>query len=117
MNYLIILLAILIFVVLWTVLINRFLPRDIVSSNNNDRKYDERQSKIFTEVLARTCVWLIYSMLWNLILKMTGYLNNGEDIIGMYNEIIYLVIAVIWAIISYIVVKKKYTPKEGSYEE
>lgn len=116
MQYLIIFIAIVVFVGLWTTIINKFLPSAVVSGGRKERKYDERQAMIFTEVLARTCIWLVYSLLWNLLMKALGVIEMNETIFVDYIEIVYLVIAVIWAIISYFAVKKKYTPKRDSYE-
>lgn len=116
MQYLLIFIAIVVFVGLWTTIINKFLPSSVVSGGRKERKYDERQAVIFTEVLARTCIWLVFSLLWNLLMKALGLVETNETLFVNYIEIVYLVIAVIWAIISYFDVKKKYTSKRDSYE-
>ncbi|WP_210133401.1 hypothetical protein [Staphylococcus sp. GDY8P155P] len=54
MKLFIIFIVVLLFTVSWTILSHKFLPSEISDQANN--QYDERQSKIFTEVLARTCV-------------------------------------------------------------
>jgi len=117
MQYLFIFISVVIFVALWITIINRFLPSGVISSGNRERRYDERQAKIFTEVLARTCVWLVYSLLWNLMMKLLGFVETPQAFPSAYNEVMYLIIALIWAIISYFIVQKKYTPKSDNYEE
>jgi len=116
MQYVVIFISVVVFVALWTTFINKFLPSGVISGRNKERKYDERQARIFTEVLARTCVWLVYSLLWNLLMKAIGVIEIKETIFIDYIEVVYLIIAVIWAIFSYFEVKKKYTPKRDSYE-
>lgn len=116
MQYLVIFISVVVFVALWTTFINKFLPSGVISGGNKERKYDERQARIFTEVLARTCVWLVYSLLWNLLMKAIGVIEINDTIFIDYIEVVYLIIAVIWAIFSYFEVKKKYTPKRDSYE-
>lgn len=118
MKYVLAIILLIAFAGLWIWFTNRFLPRGVLSSNNHDKRYDERQVKIFMEVLARTCVWLVFSFLWNIIMKALNIGNIGyeEDIPSMMNEVGYLAITLIWLVINYFAVKKKYTPSDNDEE-
>lgn len=64
---------------------------------------------MITEVLARTLIWVVYTMIWNFILRLFG--DNGALIISKQPEVFYIVITLVWLVVSYIWVRIKYTSK------
>lgn len=109
MNWLITAITLVVFIVIWFLFINRLLPSRVTSTTNKEKKYDERQAIMITEVLARTLIWVVYTMIWNLILRLFG--DRGALIISNQPELFYIGITLVWLVISYIWVRVKYTSK------
>lgn len=109
MNWIITASTFVVFIVIWFLFINRFLPSRITSTTNKEKKYDERQAIMITEVLARTLIWVVYTMIWNFILRLFG--DNGALIISKQPEVFYIGITLLWLVISYLWVRLKYTSK------
>lgn len=110
MKYLILFLAVVIFVSIWTVITNKFLPTSVVDGKKKD-KYDERQSQMFTEILAKTAVWIVYILIINIILRNFGYWGMKDGFFTKQPELVYLIGFVVLFGTNFFVVRKKYTSK------
>lgn len=107
MKYIVLFGAMVIFGVVWTMVTKRYLPSEVVDNEND--KYDERQRKMFTEVLARNSVWFVYVLFVNLIFRYLGYWDTENTLLSNYPEWVYLVIIVLLTVMNYFSVRKKYT--------
>ena len=107
MKLFIIFIVVLLFTVSWTILSHKFLPSEI--SDQANHQYDERQSKIFTEVLARTCVWTIHALLLTFIMRLINVWNFNHSFFSTYPELSILIIIFILTMMNYFYVKSKYT--------
>lgn len=61
---------ILIFSCLWTAITNKYLPSETLDKKGQQDRYDERQRKMFIEILAKSFIWIVYCMLFTLVLKL-----------------------------------------------
>src|SRR5699024_12396315 len=107
MKLFIIFIVVLLFTVSWTILSHKFLPSEI--SDQANHQYDERQIKIFTEVLARTCVWTIHALLLTFILRIINVWDFNHSFFSTYPELYVIIIFFLLMIINYFFVKRKYT--------
>lgn len=69
---------ILIFSCLWTAITNKYLPSETLDRKGHQDRYDERQRKMFIEILAKSFIWIIYCMLFTLLLRLIGLTPNLE---------------------------------------
>lgn len=111
MKFIIMLLVFFLFGFFWVALTNKYLPT--VLSDVNNKKYDERQTKMFVEIFAKTLVWVIYSNIIGLLLKIFGNTDLDRNILTRtfkhYPEGSNLVIIAILLLIFYYHTKKKYS--------
>ena len=104
--------VILIFSCLWTAITNKFLPSETLDKKSQQDIYDERQRKMFIEILAKSFIWIIYCMLFSLLLKFTGLTPNIEKSwFSQYPEVFFIIVALILVIYNYFSTNKKYTSK------
>ncbi|MBF0812424.1 hypothetical protein IR133_01735 [Staphylococcus saprophyticus] len=101
--------GILVFSCFWTWLTNKFLPAETLDKNKSQSRYDERQSKMFIEILAKSFIWLIYSLLFLLLLRVFGWFDVEGALISTYPEIIFILIGLFLLVFNYFMTKKKYT--------
>lgn len=96
---------------IWNTIINWFLPT--ILSDVRNKKYDERQSKMFVEVFAKTLVWTIFSLICVILFKFMGVTNEHKNVFTLffsnYPEIHYLIIIGGLLVIFYFHTKKKYS--------
>ncbi|PNZ77860.1 hypothetical protein CD111_03615 [Mammaliicoccus stepanovicii] len=109
--------AIILFSIIWTISTNKFLPREVIDNNQSHNQYDERQSKIIIEVLARSFVWMVQACLLFLVFRIFGFWDMKNSLINSYPEVIFLTIALIQLIFNYFSVSKKYSVKGMSNEK
>ncbi|MEK4758612.1 hypothetical protein CW676_11775 [Macrococcoides caseolyticum] len=98
-----------IFVFIWTFITKKFLPNELVEGNN--KKFDERETKILLEVFSNTFVWLVYAMLLSLILKLSGLSNFDKAWFPNMPEIYYIILTICIFTFNYFYIKTKYTVK------
>lgn len=104
--------VILIFSILWTFITNKFLPSETLDKKSQQDRYDERQRKIFIEVLAKSFIWIIYSMLFLSLLKFTRLFKTVEESwFSQYPEIFFIIIGLFLMVFNYFTTNKKYTSK------
>lgn len=104
--------AILIFSCVWTMLTNKFLPKETLDQPKGRSKYDERQSKMFIEVLAKSFIWLMYSLIFIVILRTFGLFKMDGTLMSTYPEIIFLAIGMFLLLFNYLTTRSKYTFKD-----
>ncbi|GEQ06610.1 hypothetical protein EKQ61_04465 [Staphylococcus gallinarum] len=104
--------VILIFSYLWTALTNKYLPSETLDKKGQQDRYDERQRKMFIEILAKSFIWIIYCMLFTLLIRLIGLTPNIEKTwFSQYPEIFFIVAAIyLWLLITLLQIKK-YTSK------
>ncbi|OEK72233.1 hypothetical protein AST00_01155 [Staphylococcus equorum] len=112
MKLLLFFIAILIFSSIWTVITGKYLPSEVVDNNKNNSRYNKRQKKIFIEILARTCVWLVYILVLILIFRLFGFWDTKGNLFMNYPEIIFLAATFILIVVNYLGVRKKYSTGE-----
>ncbi|AWI45592.1 hypothetical protein BJG88_13085 [Staphylococcus nepalensis] len=105
MKYLIIFIVVLLFSASWNVLSHKFLPSELTDHP------DERQRKMFLAVLARTCVWSVYSLLFILIMRLLNVWDFNHSLFGNYPEITMIFIIFSLAIMNYFYIRRKYMSK------
>ncbi|MHA6726365.1 hypothetical protein D6861_010435 [Macrococcoides caseolyticum] len=98
-----------IFIFIWTFITKKFLPNEMTDGNN--KKYDERETKILLEVFSNTFVWLVYAMLLSLILKLAGLSDFDKAWFPKMPEIYYIIISIFIFTFNYFYIKTKYTVK------
>lgn len=115
MQYLLYFLALLIFTIVWSAAMARFIPLSIVGIPAKKVKkelyYDERQTTMITEVIARTFIMISFVVLLNLILKVFKLNISHSVFFDKYPEIMYIILAIIFIIFNYLLVNRKYTSK------
>ncbi|NWK85337.1 hypothetical protein HYE69_11020 [Staphylococcus sp. GSSP0090] len=104
--------VVLIFSCVWTAVTNKFLPKEALDQPKGRSKYDERQSKMFIEILAKSFIWLVYSLMFIFILRIFGWFDIDGALISTYPEIIYLAIGIFLLIFNYLTTRSKYTFKD-----
>ncbi|WP_126495201.1 hypothetical protein [Staphylococcus argenteus] len=113
MNYIYYFLVVVVFTLVWSVIVARFLPLVIVNipakKVKKDSVYDERQTTIITEILARTFVMTSFGVILNLILKITNLDLSQMAIFNKYPELMYIILGVFFFIFNLFLVNKKYT--------
>ena len=109
MKYLIIFIVVLLFSASWNVLSHKFLPSELTDHPND--QFDERQRKMFLAVLARTCVWSVYSLLFILIMRLLNVWDFNHSLFGNYPEITMIFIIFSLAIMNYFYIRRKYMSK------
>ena len=101
--------GVLIFSCFWTWFTNKFLPAETLDKNKSQSRYDERQSKMFIEILAKSFIWLIYSLLLLLVFRLFGWFDIEGGLISTYPEIIFILIGLFLLVFNYFTTKRKYT--------
>lgn len=109
MKYLIIFIVVLLFSASWNVLSHKFLPSELTDHPND--QFDESQRKMFLAVLARTCVWSAYSLLFILIMRLLNVWDFNHSLFGNYPEITMIFIMFSLAIMNYFYIRRKYMSK------
>ncbi|MEB6412863.1 hypothetical protein [Staphylococcus saprophyticus] len=104
--------VVLIFSCIWTWFTNKFLPKETLDQHQGRSKYDERQSKMFVEILAKSFIWLVYCLLFIFILRTFGWFDMDGALISTYPEIIFLVIGLFLLLFNYLTTRSKYTFKD-----
>lgn len=103
---------ILIFSCLWTAITNKYLPSETLDKKGQQDRYDERQRKMFIEILAKSFIWIVYCMLFTLVLKFTVLSPRIEGSwFSQYPEIFFIIIALFLMLFNYYTTNKKYTSK------
>ncbi|MEB5782297.1 hypothetical protein MXL20_00200 [Staphylococcus pseudoxylosus] len=101
--------GVLVFSCFWTWFTNKFLPAETLDKNKSQSRYDERQSKMFIEILSKSFIWLIYSLLFLLLLRIFGWFEVEGALTSTYPEIIFILIGLFLLVFNYFMTKKKYT--------
>lgn len=122
MHYIYYFLAIIIFTILWALVLAKFIPLSLTGipadKVTKDRNYDERQTTMIIEIIARTFILTSFSILLNLILRVLHLEIAHSPIFDKYPELMYIILAVFFIIFNYWLVNRKYTSKgNSSYEE
>lgn len=121
MHYIYYFLAIFLFTILWGFLMAKFMPLSLIgipaTKVSKDRNYDERQTTMITEVIARTFILTSFAMLLNLILRVLHLEIAHSPIFDKYPELMYIILAVFFIIFNYWLVNRKYTSKGKLHEE
>ncbi|WP_368880190.1 hypothetical protein [Staphylococcus haemolyticus] len=103
---------ILIFSFLWTAITNKYLPSETLDTKGHQDRYDERQRKMFIEILAKSFIWIIYCMLFTLLLRLIGLTPNLEKTwFSQDPEIFFIIAAILLMAFNYFTTNKKYTSK------
>ena len=103
---------ILIFSCLWTAITNKYLPSETIANGSQQDPYDERQRKIFIEILAKSFIWVVYCMLLLLLLKFIGLSPNVENLwYSKYPEVYFLIVSLLILAFNYFTTKRKYSSK------
>lgn len=101
---------ILIFSCLWTTITNKYLLSETLDKKRQQDRYDERQRKMFIEILAKSFIWIIYCMLFTLLLRFTGLSPNLEGSwFSQYPEIFFMIVSLFLMLFNYYTTKKIYT--------
>lgn len=102
-----------IFSVSWSIVTTALLPAESVDGRKkDDTKYDERQRRMFLEIFARTFVWVVYAMLSSVFLRLFGIYKKVSEslfIFKDYPELLYILLGLLFLVMNYFSVKKKYT--------
>src|SRR5699024_11983694 len=106
MKYLIIFIVVLLFSASWNALSHKFLPSELTDHPND--QFDERQRKMFLAVLARTCVWSVYSLLFILIMRLLNVWDFNHSLFVNYPEITMIFIIFSLAIMNYLYIRRNY---------
>lgn len=106
------LVVVFIFSWIWTVITNKFLPKETLDQPKGRSKYDERQSKMFIEILAKSFIWLMYSLMFSVIISTFGWFDKEKALISKYPDIIFLAIGVFLLLFNYLTTRSKYTFKD-----
>lgn len=97
---------------LWTAITNKYLPSETLDKKGQQDRYDERQRKMFIEILAKSFIWIVYCMLFTLVLKFTGLSPSIEGSwFSQYPEIFFIIVALFLMLFNYYTTNKKYTSK------
>ncbi|SCS37633.1 hypothetical protein [Staphylococcus caeli] len=104
--------VVLIFSCIWTVITNKFLPKETLDQPKGRSKYDERQSKMFIEILAKSFIWLMYSLMFMVILRTFGWFDIDKALISTYPEIVVIAIGIFLLVFNYLTTRSKYTFKD-----
>lgn len=107
----ILIITIIAFFFMWRGIHRFFLPSEIVDVKN-ESNYDERQSKIFMEVFAKSFVGLVFVLSISFIFRTSGLVDANRSLIGKYPEGVFLVITLVMVVLSYFSIKQKYTSKD-----
>ncbi|WP_241958765.1 hypothetical protein [Staphylococcus arlettae] len=103
---------ILIFSCLWTAITQKYLPAETLDKKSHEDRYDERQRKMFIEILAKSFIWIIYCMLFTLLLRLIGLTPNLENTwFSQYPEVFFIIAAILLMAFNYFTTNKKYTSK------
>ncbi len=103
---------ILIFSCLWTAITHKYLPSETIDKRKHQDRYDERQRKMFIEILAKSFIWIIYCMLFTLLLRFIGLSPNIENTwFSQYPEVFFLIVSFFLFTFNYFTTNKKYTSK------
>ena len=103
---------ILIFSCLWTAITNKYLPSETLDTKGHQDRYDERQRKMFIEILAKSFIWIIYCMLFSLLLRFTGLTPTLKNTwFSQYPEVFFIIAVILLVAFNYYTTNKKYTSK------
>ncbi|MCD8785420.1 hypothetical protein [Staphylococcus gallinarum] len=97
---------------LWSAITNKYLPSETLDKKRHQDRYDERQRKMFIEILAKSFIWIIYCMLFTLLLRFTGLSPSLEGSwFSQYPEIFFIIAGLLLLAFNYFTTNKKYTAK------
>lgn len=91
----------------WRGFLKNYMPSEAVDVQTESH-YDERQTKIILEVLAKTFIITILLITFAFLNRTLG-LVSAHSFISKYPEVVFLVITVGTLIYNYQVVKRKYS--------
>lgn len=91
----------------WRGFLKNYMPSEAVDVQTESH-YDERQTKIILEVLAKTFIITILLIIFAFLNRTLG-LVSAHSFISKYPEAVFLVITVGTLIYNYQVVKRKYS--------
>ncbi|MEZ7619436.1 hypothetical protein [Staphylococcus epidermidis] len=115
MEYLFYFLTVVIFTIFWSIIMVRLVPIKLygipAKKVKKELYYDERQTTIITEIIARTFMMTFFGIVLNLILRIFNLDYYEIQLFDDYPELMYIIIAVIFIIFNYFLVNKKYTSK------
>lgn len=103
------LIAVAIFIFIWTYVIKKYLPKEM--SEGDNKKFDERESEILLEVFSNTLIWIVYALLLGIILKMFNLAHPEKMILPNYPEVGYLIFIIIIFLMNLLYTKNKYSAK------
>ncbi|MHD0396510.1 hypothetical protein ACY2DA_01310 [Staphylococcus simulans] len=91
----------------WRGFLKNYMPSEAVDIQTESH-YDERQTKIILEVLAKTFIITIFIITFGLLNRTLG-LVSPHSLISKYPEAVFLVITAGTLIYNYQAVKRKYS--------
>lgn len=96
---------------LWSVFTTKYLPSSVTGVKQKDKRFDERQVRMYHEIFSRTLISTVYFLLVGLFFKF--FISNQPRFEFMleYPEIIILTVIFLFLLINYFAVKRKYTYK------
>ncbi|MCU5746885.1 hypothetical protein N9R04_09370 [Staphylococcus sp. SQ8-PEA] len=103
------------FSVFLTVLMNKYLPSNVSDVKTKYNPLDERQQHMFTEMLAKSFVTLVYAFMLLTILNLFDLHHRAGPLKSFathHLELVFLICALVSFIGSFISTKRKYTIKD-----
>lgn len=91
----------------WKVFLKNYMPSEAVDVQTESH-YDERQTKIILEVLAKTFIITILLITFAFLNRTLG-LVSAHSFISKYPEAVFLVIIMGSLVYNYVIVKRKYS--------
>lgn len=95
------------FVFAWKGFLKNYMPSEAVDVQTESH-YDERQTKIILEVLAKTFIITILLITFAFLNRTLG-LVSAHSFISKYPEAVFLVIIMGSLVNNYVIVKRKYS--------
>ncbi|RIN12629.1 hypothetical protein [Staphylococcus warneri] len=90
----------------------KYLPSETLDKKGQQDRYDERQRKMFIEILAKSFIWIVYCMLFTLVLKFICLsLSIEGSWFFQYPEIFFIIVALFLMLFNYYTTNKKYISK------
>ncbi|AMG97313.1 hypothetical protein CO689_05870 [Staphylococcus simulans] len=96
---------------LWSAFTTKYLPSSVTGVKQKDKRFDERQVRMYHEIFSRTLISTVYFLLVGLFFKF--FISNQPrfEFMLKYPEIIILTVIFLFLLINYFAVKRKYTYK------
>lgn len=91
----------------WRGFLKNYMPSEAVDVQTESH-YDERQTKIILEVLAKTFIITILLITFAFLNRTLG-LVSAHSFISKYPEVVFLVIIMGSLVYNYVIVKRKYS--------